>query len=73
MAGTGRAYVVGTFDTKGEELRYVAGLLRDAGHEVTTVDVGTSDPDADAPPTSGRARWPARRRSPATAGARCRR
>ncbi|WP_433031723.1 Tm-1-like ATP-binding domain-containing protein [Actinomycetospora sp. CA-053990] len=46
MAGTGRAYVVGTFDTKGEELRYVAGLLRDAGHEVTTVDVGTSDPDA---------------------------
>jgi uncharacterized protein (UPF0261 family) len=46
MAGTGRAYVVGTFDTKGEELRYVAGLLRDAGHAVTTVDVGTSDPDA---------------------------
>ena len=46
MAGTGRAYVVGTFDTKGEELRYVAGLLRDAGHEVTTVDVGTSDPDS---------------------------
>ncbi|MDD7941071.1 Tm-1-like ATP-binding domain-containing protein [Actinomycetospora lutea] len=46
MAGAGRAYVVGTFDTKGEELRYVAGLLRDAGHAVTTVDVGTSDPDA---------------------------
>ncbi|NMO90250.1 Tm-1-like ATP-binding domain-containing protein [Actinomycetospora sp. TBRC 11914] len=37
------AYVVGTFDTKGDELRYVAGLIRDAGHEVTTVDVGTSD------------------------------
>jgi uncharacterized protein (UPF0261 family) len=46
MSSTGRAYVVGTFDTKGEELRYVAGLLRDAGHAVTTVDVGTSDPDA---------------------------
>ncbi|GAA4906423.1 uncharacterized protein (UPF0261 family) [Actinomycetospora succinea] len=46
MGGAGRAYVVGTFDTKGEELRYVAGLLRDAGHAVTTVDVGTSDPDA---------------------------
>ncbi|GAA4798758.1 Tm-1-like ATP-binding domain-containing protein [Actinomycetospora chlora] len=43
MGSTGRAYVVGTFDTKGEELRYVAGLLRDAGHAVTTVDVGTSD------------------------------
>jgi uncharacterized protein (UPF0261 family) len=37
------AYVVGTFDTKGDELRYVADLVRDAGHEVTTVDVGTSD------------------------------
>ncbi len=37
------AYVVGTFDTKGDELRYVADLIRDAGHEVTTVDVGTSD------------------------------
>ena len=46
MGSTGRAYVVGTFDTKGEELRYVAGLLRDAGHAVTTVDVGTTDPDA---------------------------
>lgn len=46
MAGARRAYVVGTFDTKGEELRYVAGLLRDAGHAVTTVDVGTSNPEA---------------------------
>lgn len=41
----GHAYVVGTFDTKGEELRYVAGLLRGAGHEVVTVDVATQDPD----------------------------
>jgi uncharacterized protein (UPF0261 family) len=40
------AYVVGTFDTKGDELRYVAELIRGAGHEVTTVDVGTSDPAA---------------------------
>ena len=39
------AYVVGTFDTKGDELGYVADLLRAAGHPVTTVDVGTSDPD----------------------------
>ncbi len=34
-------YVVGTFDTKGEELRYVADLVRRAGASVTTVDVGT--------------------------------
>lgn len=40
------AYVVGTFDTKGDELRYVADLIRGTGHEVTTVDVGTSDPGA---------------------------
>jgi uncharacterized protein (UPF0261 family) len=40
------AYVVGTFDTKGDELGYVADLIRAAGHEVTTVDVGTSDPGA---------------------------
>ena len=40
------AYVVGTFDTKGDELRYVANLIRAAGHTVTTVDVGTSDAGA---------------------------
>ena len=40
------AYVVGTFDTKGDELRYVADLVRGDGHEVTTVDVGTSDAGA---------------------------
>lgn len=45
----GNTYVVGTFDTKAEELLYVAGLLRDAGLAVTTVDVGTREvsPDAD--------------------------
>ena len=37
----GRAYVVGTFDTKGEELRYVAGLIRAVGVPTITVDVGT--------------------------------
>jgi uncharacterized protein (UPF0261 family) len=36
-----RAYVAGTFDTKGEELRYVAGLLRAAGLDACTVDLGT--------------------------------
>lgn len=47
------AYVVGTYDTKGRELAYVAELLRAAGVAVTTVDVSTRDPDgtgADVPP-----------------------
>lgn len=37
-----RAYVVGTFDTKGAELTYVADLVRAAGVDVVTVDAGTS-------------------------------
>jgi uncharacterized protein (UPF0261 family) len=41
------AYVVGTYDTKAEELRYVAALLRAAGVAVTTVDVGTKAPTSD--------------------------
>ncbi len=41
-AGTGgTAYVCGTFDTKGVELRYLADRLRAAGVAVRTVDVGT--------------------------------
>lgn len=36
------AYVVGTFDTKGAELRYLADAIAAAGVEVVTVDVGTS-------------------------------
>ncbi|MBO0878675.1 MAG: Tm-1-like ATP-binding domain-containing protein [Pseudonocardia sp.] len=39
----GNGYVVGTFDTKGAELDYVAGLVRAAGVPVTTVDVSTQD------------------------------
>jgi uncharacterized protein (UPF0261 family) len=35
-----RAYVVGTCDTKGEELRYVRDLLRRAGVPALLVDVG---------------------------------
>ncbi|MEK0083698.1 Tm-1-like ATP-binding domain-containing protein [Benzoatithermus flavus] len=35
------AYVCGTFDTKGAELHYLAALLRAAGLEVRTVDLGT--------------------------------
>ncbi len=37
----GTAYVIGTFDTKAEELLYVAGLLRHTGLTTITVDVGT--------------------------------
>lgn len=44
---TPAAYIVGTFDTKGDELRYVAGLIRDAGVPVITVDVGTKSDAAD--------------------------
>ncbi|MEJ7685694.1 MAG: Tm-1-like ATP-binding domain-containing protein [Variovorax sp.] len=35
------AWVVGTFDTKADELNYMAGLLRAAGVAVVTVDIGT--------------------------------
>jgi uncharacterized protein (UPF0261 family) len=36
------ACVAGTYDTKGEELRYIADLLRGAGVQVRTVDLGTT-------------------------------
>lgn len=36
-----KAYVVGTFDTKGPELLYIDGLLRTAGLATVKVDVGT--------------------------------
>ena len=38
----GSAYVVGTFDTKDAELRYVAELIARAGIPVTTVDLSTA-------------------------------
>lgn len=41
----GRAYVVGTADTKGAELRYVRDLLADVGVDVAVVDVGTTRGD----------------------------
>jgi uncharacterized protein (UPF0261 family) len=49
----GAAYVVGTFDTKAEEIRYVADRLRDAGLRAVTVDVGTMTPAADADIAAG--------------------
>lgn len=36
------AAVAGTFDTKGSELGYIADLIRAAGVEVRTIDLGTS-------------------------------
>jgi uncharacterized protein (UPF0261 family) len=44
----GAAYVVGTFDTKAEEIRYVADRLGAAGLRAVTVDVGTMTPATDA-------------------------
>jgi len=36
--------VLGTFDTKGEEHGYVADLIRNRGHAVVLIDVGTLEP-----------------------------
>ena len=36
-----KAYVAGTCDTKGAELRYIKGLIEDAGIESCLVDLGT--------------------------------
>jgi uncharacterized protein (UPF0261 family) len=41
-----KAYVVGTIDTKGEELRYVRDLIVDAGIPTVLVDVGPRSQDA---------------------------
>lgn len=40
-----RVYVIGTADTKGEELHYLADRVRAAGAEPVTVDVGTRTAD----------------------------
>jgi len=45
MSGTARVHVVGTFDTKGAELRYVRDRIVAAGVPVRTVDIGTTRPD----------------------------
>jgi uncharacterized protein (UPF0261 family) len=48
-ANAQKAYVVGTLDTKGEELRYVRDLIAEAGVPTALVDVGprSQDPDCD--------------------------
>lgn len=38
----GKVYVVGTFDTKADELLYVAGIIQRQGIDAVTVDVGTT-------------------------------
>lgn len=55
-----RVYVVGTYDTKGEELAYLAGLIRAQGLAVAEVDVGTKAPapGADVPATEVAANHP---------------
>ena len=47
------AAVVGTFDTKGAELDYIAELIRKAGIEVRTIDLGTSGAAGDADISAG--------------------
>ena len=42
-------WVVGTWDTKAEELTYLAGLLKGAGVPVITIDVGTSGTQSASP------------------------
>lgn len=39
-----KVYVVGTADTKGDELAYLARAVAESGAAVTTVDVGTKSP-----------------------------
>ncbi|NYT60089.1 Tm-1-like ATP-binding domain-containing protein [Alcaligenaceae bacterium] len=41
MGAKPSVWVVGTFDTKGDELTYLAGLIRQAGVPVLTVDIST--------------------------------
>lgn len=49
----GSIYAIATMDTKGEEIGYVAECVRNAGAEVTVVDVGTqSDAQGGVPDVS---------------------
>lgn len=45
--GANIVFVLGTFDTKGSELHYVADILRGQGLKVMTVDVSSSSPVTD--------------------------
>lgn len=48
----GKVFVVGTMDTKAEELRYAADCVRRAGADAVLVDVGTKGEAADADVTA---------------------
>ena len=52
MANSGLVYAVGTMDSKGQELAYVAEQIRAAGAGVLTVDVGTLSEPTVAPDVS---------------------
>tara|TARA_Y100001970_G_scaffold187325_1_gene227930 strand:- start:46800 stop:48026 length:1227 start_codon:yes stop_codon:yes gene_type:complete len=39
---TKKAYIIGTYDTKADELLYIAGLIRNSGIDTCLVDVSTS-------------------------------
>ena len=49
MADAARIYAVGTMDSKGQELAFVAQCVREAGAAVTVVDVGVQAEPAVAP------------------------
>lgn len=44
--------VLGTLDSKGDEHAYVAGIIRDKGHRVLLIDVGSLEPPKVAPDIS---------------------
>ena len=55
MAEPARVYAIGTMDSKGQELAFVARAIRDAGVGVVTVDVGTLEEPVASPEVSRRA------------------
>jgi len=55
--------LVGTLDTKGPDLAFLAGRLRAAGAEVIVVDAGTGEPDGLTPDIDGDAAGRASRRA----------
>jgi uncharacterized protein (UPF0261 family) len=57
MPDSGAVYVVGTCDTKGTELEYVAALLRSLGVPVVTVDVSVQNVDLGTTDISSREVW----------------
>ena len=63
-----RIYVVGTADTKGEELAFLADAIAATGAAVSRVDVGTRDATVPVDVTARRSRRPPSRWSRRRAG-----